>query len=146
MSANLVVKRLLRIREIKNNTRMRLRSTTVRKLLAKVNSPVEAEASILIEVNVQRLEVSRGVDQTNLASLYEVIGDHDMLLIWGHLDIVGSDSGLVFVGVIQTLDVVEVADVQCGDVVGCGESKVDEATVLGNVGAGVVSYADEDRR
>lgn len=55
------------------------------------------------------------------------------------LDIVRSHGWLVFVGVIQTLHVVQVGYVQCSNVVGSGEGEVNEATVLADVGA-VVNY------
>lgn len=51
------------------------------------------------------------------------------------LDIVRAYGWLVLVGVIQALHVVQVGDVQCCNVVGRGESEVDEATVLADVGA-----------
>lgn len=63
------------IRQIKDDTRMWLRATTVGKLLGKVNRPVETQAAVVVEVDVQRLEVSRGVDDTDLAGLDKVIGD-----------------------------------------------------------------------
>lgn len=70
-----VVDRMIRIRQIKDNRRMWLRATAVGKLLGKVDRAVEAQTAVVVEVDVQRLEVSRGVDDTDLAGLDEVIGD-----------------------------------------------------------------------
>ena len=100
---------------------MRLRATTVGELPSEVDGAVEAERTIVVDVNVQRLEVCRSIDDTDVAGLHEVIGDDDMLLVGSDLDIVGSNSRLVFVGVVETLDVVQVGDVEGSDVVGGGE-------------------------
>ena len=121
ISKFLVVYRVLRISEIKHNSRMRLRPTTVRKLLSEVDRPVKAERAVLIDINVQRLEVGWSVDDANVAGLHEVIGDDDVLLVGSDLDVVRSDSRLVFIGVVEALDVVQVGDVEGGDVVGGGE-------------------------
>lgn len=99
----LIVERILRVGQIKHNTRVRLSSTTVRKFLAKVNRAVEGQAAILIDVNVERLEVGRGVDDPDLARLNEVVGDDQVLLVGRDFDVVRSHSGLVLVGVIETL-------------------------------------------
>lgn len=90
---------------------MRLSTAAIGKLLGEVNRAVERKAAVLLEVDVKRLEVSRGVDDTNVASLDEVVGDDQVLLVGGDLEIVRSDGRLVLIGVIQTLDVVEVADI-----------------------------------
>lgn len=133
---SLVVERLLRVSEIKDHTGVRLSSTTVGELLAEVNGAVEGKASILLEINVKRLEVSRGVDDTNLASLDEVIGDNQVLLVGSDLDVVGSDGGLVLIRVIKTLDVAQVTDIQGSNVVGGGQGGVEVFAVLADVGAG----------
>lgn len=90
---------------------MRLSTTAIGKLLREVNRAVEREAAVLLEVDVERLEVSRGVDDTNVASLDEVVGDDQVLLVRSDLEIVRSYGRLILIGVIQTLNVVEVADV-----------------------------------
>lgn len=56
-------------------------------------------------------------------------------MIRGELKIVRTDSRLVLIRVIKTLDVVQVADVQSSDVIGKSQGKVCEAAVLRNVGA-----------
>lgn len=132
----LVVKRVLGISQIKDDTGVRLGTTTVGELLAKVDSPVEAQATVIVDVDVKRFEISRGIDDTNLAGLNKVVGNHDVLLVGSNLDVVGSDGGLVLIRVVQTLDVVQVADVEGGDVVGGGEGQVEEASVLADVGTG----------
>lgn len=118
LSIQLVVQRVLRISQIKHNNRVRLGTTTVRKLAAEVDAAVKAEAAVIVNVDVQGVEVGRGVDEADLAGLHEVVGDSDVLLVGGYLDVVRADGGLVLVRVVEALDVVEVADVQGGDVVG----------------------------
>lgn len=115
---------------------MGLSTTTVLKLLAKVDSTVEVQATVIVDIDVQRLEVGRSVDNTDLASLDKVVGDNEVLLVRSDLDVVRAHSGLVVVGVIQTLDVAQVADIEGGNVVGGGESQVEEAAILADVGAG----------
>lgn len=90
---------------------MRLGTTTVRKLAAEVDAAVKAEAAVIVNVDVQGVEVGRGVDEADLAGLHEVVRDSDVLLVRGYLDVVRADGGLVLVRVVEALDVVEVADV-----------------------------------
>lgn len=60
-----------------------------------------------------------------------------MLLIWCDLDVVGSNSRLHGIRVIQSLNVVEIRDVKGGDVV-CGcESEISKFAVLGYIRAKV---------
>lgn len=66
---------MIRVREIKHHTGVRLGTSSVGKLVRKVNGAVEAQAAIVINVYVQRLEISRGVDDADLASLDKVVGD-----------------------------------------------------------------------
>lgn len=114
---------------------MGLSAATVGELLAKVDGAVEGQTTILLDVDVKRLEVGRGVDDANLAGLDEVVGDDDVLLVGSDLDVVRADGGLVLIGVIETLDVLQVADVQSDNVVGGGESGVEVAAILADVGA-----------
>lgn len=134
----LVIVRLLRVSQIENNTRVRLSSATLRELFAEINGPVETQTAVLVDVNVQRLEISRRVDDTDVPGLHEVVGDDDVLLVRRDFDIVGTNCGLLFIRVIQTLNVVQVADVQSGDVVSGGQGEVDETAVLGDIGAWMV--------
>jgi hypothetical protein len=133
---SLVVERVLGVSEVKDNTGVRLGSPAVGKLLVEVNSAVERKASILLEINVKSLEVSWGIDDTNLASLDEVISDNQVLLVRSDLDVMGSDGGLVLIGVIETLDVVQVTNVKGGDMVGGGQGSVEVLAILADVGAG----------
>jgi hypothetical protein len=103
---SLVVDRILRISKVEDNRRVRLRATTVCEFPIEVDRAVEAKRAILVDVNVQRLEVGRSVDDTDVAGLHEVIGDDDVLLIGSDFDVVGSDGGLILIGVIKALDVV----------------------------------------
>lgn len=107
----------------------------LRKITLEINSPIKVQASIRIDINIQSLEISRGVDQPNIPSLDEVISDNDVFLIWCYFDIVRSDGWLNGIGVVESFDVVEIGDVERGDVV-CGcEGEVGEFSVLGEVGA-----------
>ena len=114
---------------------MRLSSTTVRELVAEINGPVEVQTAIFVDIDVQRLEVSRRVNDTDVAGLHKIVGGDDMLLVRSDLNVVGTDGGLLLIGVIQTLDVVQVANVKSSDVVCGGQGEVDEAAVLGDIGA-----------
>lgn len=134
---SLVVQRVLGVSEIKDNTGVRLGSTAVGELLVKVNGSVERQASILLEVNVKSLEVSWGVDDSDVTGLDKVIGNNQVLLVGSDLDVVGSNSRLVLIRVIETLDVVQVANVQSGNVVGSSQGGIEVFTVLADVGARV---------
>lgn len=103
--------------------------------MTEVNRTVEVQAAVIVEINVQRLEVSRCVDNTNVSGLHKVVGDDDVLLVRRDLNVVGASSGLVLIRVIQTLDVVQIADVKSSDVVGGGQGEVEETTVLADIGA-----------
>jgi len=48
----LVVDRVIWVRKIKNNTRVRLSTTTVCEFLAEVNRAVEIQASIIVDIDV----------------------------------------------------------------------------------------------
>jgi hypothetical protein len=100
---------------------VRLRATTVGELPSEVDGAVEAERAIIVDVNVQRLEVGGSVDDTDIAGLNKVVGDDYVLLVGSDLDVVGSDGGLILIGVVKTLDVVQVGDVEGSNVVGGGE-------------------------
>jgi len=59
-----------------------------------------------------------------------------VLLVGRHLEVVGADGRLNLIRVVEPLDVVEIADVERGNVVGSGQGQVKEPAVLGEVGAG----------
>lgn len=98
---------------------MRLRSTTVLKILLKVNIPTEVQTAIGLDVDILRPVVCRRVDQPNVSGLQEVVSDHDVLLVGCDLEIVWADDGLVLVWVVEALRVRDVRDVEGGDVVAC---------------------------
>jgi len=114
---------------------VRLSTSAVGELLAEIDSSVERQATVLIEIDVQGLEVSWSVDDTNFSGLHEIVGNNNMLLVGSNLDIVRADSWLILIRVIKTFDIVQVTDIQSSNVVGSGQSQVDEAAVLGDVGA-----------
>lgn len=120
---------------------MRLSTTAILELLAEINRPVEVQAAIVVEVDIQCLEVSRRVDNSNVSGLDKVVGDDKMPLVRRDLDIVRANGGLVLVWVIQALDVVQVANVEGSNVVGSGQGEVEETAILGDIGAVIiVSY------
>ena len=58
-----------------------------------------------------------------------------MLLVGRDLDVVWPDSRLDCGGVIETFDIVEIRDIESGNVVCGGQSEICESAVLGDVGA-----------
>ena len=52
-----------------------------------------------------------------------------MLLVRSDLDVVRANGGLVLIGVVKTLDVVQVGDIEGSNVVGGGESDCNELLV-----------------
>lgn len=107
----LVVVGFVRIGQIEDDRGVRLGASSVGEFLLEVDATVEANATIGLDVNVLRLVVCGRVDDANVARLYEVVGDHDVLLVRSHLDVVWADNRLVDIGIVQALDVVQVADV-----------------------------------
>lgn len=103
-------------------------------LLHKINGPVEMQTSIGIDINIQRPIISGSVDQANIAGLHEVIGDNDVFLVRSDLDVVRPDGWLNSVGIIEAFDVVEITDVERGDMVVCREGEVSIFTILCDVG------------
>jgi hypothetical protein len=107
-----------------------------RKLLLKINRAIEMQTSIRVDINIQRAIISWCVDESDVTGLHKVIGDNDVFLIRDDLDVVWSNGWLCDGGVVETLDVGEVADIKGGDVIVCCEGEVCEFSVLGDVGAG----------
>lgn len=70
---------------------------------------------------------------THITTLHEVSGDKQVLLIRADLDVVRSNDWLRLVGVIQSLDVVQVGDVECCNMVAQSDGEVCEFAVIGNV-------------
>lgn len=126
---------MVRIRQIEHNARMRPTTAPVVKLPREINGPIEAQSAIGQHVNVQGLVVTGRVQDADVARLHEVVGDEEVLLVRGELDVVRAEGGLFLVWVVEALDGVEVGDVEGGDVVGGCEGEVGEAAVLGDVGA-----------
>ena len=57
-----------------------------------------------------------------------------MLLVWGDFDIVGPKSWLFSVGVVQTLGIGQVTNVECSDVASCGHGDYEEHEISDTVG------------
>jgi hypothetical protein len=136
---HLVVLGVLWVSKVEDDSRVRLSTTTVASVTAlgegllEVNTPVEAQGTIWKDVNPLSLEIGWGVDNANLASLDEVIGDEEVLLVGRDLDVVRTGDTLVFIRVIETLDVVEVRDVERSDVVAESKSEVGPLAVIRDV-------------
>lgn len=129
----LVVVRVVRISQIEDNSRVRPAAATLRELSQEVDAAVEAQAAIFKDVNPLRLEVRRSVNNADIPSLDEVVGDKQVLLIRADLDVVRTDNALLAIGVIEALNVVEIRDIESGDVVADCERKVSELAVVGDV-------------
>ena len=99
-SYHLVIVRLVRIRKIKDNSTVRPPYTTFGKLRQKVNTAVEAQASIKQNINPLGLKVRGSVDSADIASLHEVISDEKVLLIRTDFDVVRADDTLVDIRVL----------------------------------------------
>ena len=67
---------------------MRLRPAKIRKRPFKINTAVEMQAPIILDIDVQSLEVGGRVNETDLFGLDEAVGDDDAFLIRGHFDVV----------------------------------------------------------
>ena len=102
---------------------MRLRTAPISIRSRKVNAPIKVQRPIRVDIDIQRLEVSGGVDKADLAGLHEIVRDDNVLLVRSDLDVVRTDGGLNGVWIVEALGVVEVGDVERGDVVsGCDGS------------------------
>src|SRR5690242_12008848 len=112
---------------------MWLGASSVRKLGREVNATVEAQAAIRKNINPLGFEIGRGVHDTNFARLNKVVSDQQVLLVRADLDVVGPDDALVFIGVIETLNIVEVRDIERSNMVADCKRKVGELAVIGYV-------------
>lgn len=84
---------------------MRLTSSTVGKLLVEIDRAVEAQATVIVEVDVESVEIGGGVDQTDITGLNEVIRGEEVLLVGADLHVVGSNGRLFLIWVVEALDV-----------------------------------------
>lgn len=76
------------------------------------------QGTVLVDVDVKPLVVCRGIDQANLPRLYKVVGDDNVLLVRCDFDVMRANGRLNLVRVIEALGVIQVRDVERGDVVG----------------------------
>ena len=70
--------------------------------------------------------------------MQEVVSDDDVFLVRSDFDVMRSDCWLDGAWVIESLNVVEVRDIEGSNVVICCEGEVCIFSVLGDVGAGGV--------
>lgn len=160
-----VVLGVLGIGEVENDGRMRPSTTTVAGEDAlEIDCPVEAEASVGKDVNPVALVVSRGVDNrdlfesrsanrefpywraTHIAALDKVSGNKQVLLVGANLDVVRPDDGLRLVRVVEPLDVAQVRDIECRDVVAESDGEVRQLAVVADIrvdGQGVLRLGTE---
>lgn len=121
----LVIIRMRRIGEIEHDGGMRLRAPATGELGLEIDAAVEMQRAVPVDVDVETLVVGGRVDEADVARLHEVVRHHDVFLVRGHFDVVGAHGGLALVGVVKAFGVVEVGDVEGGDVVGCCEGYCD---------------------
>lgn len=67
---------------------------------------------------------------TYIASLDEVTGNEQVLLVRRDLDVVGADDGLLLVGVVEALRVIKIRDIDSGDVIAEGDGEVGKLAVV----------------
>ena len=135
---HLVVDWVCRIGQIEHDTGVGLGSSISREVGIEVNGTVEIQRSIRVDIDVQSFEVSRRVDKSDVAGLYKVIGNDDVFLIGCNLDIMRTYSGLYLIRIVETLDIIEIGDVEGRDVIGGSACEVSEFAVLCDIGAGYV--------
>ena len=92
-------------------------TSAVCKRTGEVDRAVEMQGTVRVDVDVERFEISWRIDEADIAGLHKVIGDDDVFLVGCDFDVVRSDGGLDFVGVVKALYVFEVGDVEGGNVI-----------------------------
>lgn len=69
-----------------------------------------------------------------IASLDEVSSNKQVLAIGGQLDVVRADDGLVLIRVVEALDVLQVGDVESGNVAADSDGEVGALAIRGDLG------------
>ena len=111
--------RVARIAQIIDTRKVRLRASAVRKVLSNVDASVEVQAPIGVDVDVLQLVIGGRVDKANIAGLQEVIARNEVFLVGRHFHGVRARDGLVDVGIVETLGVGDIRDIEGRDVVAC---------------------------
>ena len=106
---------------------------TFGELLRETYGASKLKASIWIDVCVVNLIIGWRIDDADLACLQEVIDDDDMLLVGSNLNEVRSNCWVHRGRIIETLRVVDVRNVELGDMVAGGSGKVGEFAVFGDI-------------
>jgi hypothetical protein len=139
--------------KIKDDTRMRPgTTTTTSKDILKVNSTVEAQATIGKNINPMTLVVTRCVEdrdllnrisfargggtgqgKTYITSLDKVPSNEQVLLVRGDLDIMRSDDWLLLIWIVEANWVVKVRNINGGHVITEGQGEVGEFAIICNV-------------
>lgn len=130
----LPILRILLIRQIKDDHTVWLSSSlTILELRRKINGAIKCQASIVVDIRIQNLEISRRVDDSRIAGLHEVVDDNDVLLVGCDLRIVCADVREYGVRIIETLGGREVADVELDDVGVERKGEICVFTILSNI-------------
>lgn len=118
----LVIIGVVRVAQVEQDRGMRLSSSAISKLALEVNAAVEAEGPVWQQINVQSLVIRWSINDPNVTCLHEIIGHDKMLLVRRDFNVVRTDGWLILVGVVETLHVLEVADIERCDVICSGQS------------------------
>ena len=102
--------------------------------LLKVNGAVEAQRTVVVNVDPVALVIGGSVDDGYISTLHKVASDEQVLLIGRDLDVVGTDDRLLLIRVIKTLDVVEVGNVESSDMVAESDGEISDLAVIGDIG------------
>ena len=109
-------------------------SHTFRELLSKADGAAKLQTSVWLDVGIVNLEISWSIHDTDVTSLQEVVDNDDMLLVWTNFDKVRANSWVNLIGVVETLWVLEIRDIELADMVSSGRCEVSVFSVFGNVG------------
>jgi hypothetical protein len=80
------------------------------------------------------LVVRRSIQDRDITGLNEIASHKQILLVRRQLDVVWANDGLLLIRIIETLGIIEVRDVEGGDVVAEGDCKVSPFAVIRYVG------------
>lgn len=130
----LVVLGMSRISQVKDDRRVRTRASAVLgKDALKVNRAIEAQRAVRVNVDPVALVVSGRVEHRNVARLHKVARHQQVFLVRRDLNVVWADDGLLFIWVVESLDVVEVRNVEGRNVVAQRQGEVGQLAVVGDV-------------
>lgn len=91
--------------QIEHDGRMRLSSSAIGIRPSEINRAIKVQGTVRVDVNIERLEVCRGIDQANLPRLHKVVGDDNVLLVRSDFDVMRANGRLGLVRVVEALGV-----------------------------------------